>query len=44
VHPVIADLYAAFDVVGPTIAEFIPQQVSYLQQFPAGFLLLGELP
>ncbi|WP_433305622.1 arginase family protein [Actinoplanes sp. CA-030573] len=38
---VVADLSAAADVVGLTIAEFIPRQVMHLRQLLAGFPLLG---
>ncbi|MEU1301412.1 hypothetical protein [Streptomyces shenzhenensis] len=38
---VVRDLDAAFDVVGLTIAEFVPRQVLHLQQTLAGFPLLS---
>ena len=38
---VVADLTAATDVVGFTIAEFIPRQVMHLQQILSGFPLIG---
>lgn len=38
---VVADLSAAADVVGLTIAEFVPRQVMHLRQLLAGFPLLG---
>lgn len=39
---VVADIDAGFEVVGLTIAEFIPRQVMHLQQVLADFPLLGE--
>lgn len=39
---VVADVTAATDVVGTTIAEFIPRQVIRLQQLLAGFPLIAE--
>jgi arginase len=36
----VADLSAAYDVVGLTVAEFIPRQAIHLQQALAGFPLL----
>jgi arginase len=42
VRRVIADIEQAADVVGLTIAEFIPRQVIHLQQILAGFPLLGD--
>lgn len=41
VRRIVADLGAAADVVGLTIAEFIPRQVMHLRQMLAGFPLLG---
>jgi arginase len=41
VRRIVADLDAVADVVGLTIAEFIPRQVMHLQQLLAGFPLLG---
>jgi arginase len=38
---IVADLTAAADVVGFTIAEFIPRQVMHLQQILSGFPLFG---
>jgi arginase len=38
---VVADLTTAADVVGLTIAEFIPRQVMQLQQILSGFPLLA---
>jgi len=38
---VVADIDGAAEVVGLTIAEFIPRQVMHLQQILAGFPLLG---
>ena len=38
---VVADLDATVDVVGFTVAEFIPRQVIYLQQILAGFPLIS---
>ncbi|MFF7654842.1 hypothetical protein ACFZCY_34250 [Streptomyces sp. NPDC007983] len=43
VRRVVADLDRAADVVGLTIAEFVPRQVMRLQQIVSGFpLLRGE--
>ena len=39
---VVADVTAATDVVGTTIAEFIPRQVIRLQQLLAGLPLIAE--
>nr|WP_277626222.1 arginase family protein [Arsenicicoccus piscis] len=41
---VVADVDAAVDVVGLTIAEYIPRQVMQLQKLLAGFPLLGAHP
>ena len=41
VRRIIADIDGAVDVVGPTIAEFIPRQVMHLQQLLSGFPLIG---
>ena len=41
VRRIVADVGAAADVVGLTIAEFIPRQVMQLQQVVVGFPLLG---
>jgi arginase len=41
VRRIVADLGAAADVVGLTVAEFIPRQVRHLRQMLAGFPLLG---
>ena len=41
VRRVVDDLSARADVVGLTIAEFIPRQVMHLQQLLAGFPLLS---
>jgi arginase len=38
---IVADVSAAAEVVGFTIAEFIPRQVMHLQQVVAGFPLLA---
>ena len=38
---VVADVGGAADVVGRTIAEFIPRQVMHVQQILGGFPLLG---
>jgi arginase len=40
VRRLVADLHAAADVVGLTVAEFIPRQVIHLQQILSGFPLL----
>ena len=40
VRRVVADATAAADVVGLTVAEFIPRQVMRLQQLLRGFPLL----
>ena len=37
----VADIDASTDVVGLTIAEYIPRQAIHLQQLLAGFPLLG---
>ncbi|MEU6231366.1 hypothetical protein [Streptomyces sp. NPDC047042] len=42
VQRIVADLDRAADVVGLTIAEFIPRQVTHLQQNPRGFPLLQD--
>lgn len=42
VRRVVADLNAAADVVGLTIAEYIPRQVVHLRQALAGFPLLAS--
>ena len=39
---IVADIDAVADVVGVTIAEFIPRQVIHLQQLLAGFPLLRD--
>lgn len=44
VRRIVDDLAAEADVVGLTIAEFIPRQVIHLQQLLAGFPLLGHRP
>jgi arginase len=41
VRRIVDDLDAVTDVVGLTVAEFIPRQVIHLQQLLAGFPLLG---
>jgi arginase len=41
VRRIVDDLDAVTDVVGLTVAEFIPRQVMHLQQLLAGFPLLG---
>jgi arginase len=41
VRHVVRDVQPLADVVGMTIAEFIPQQVMHLQQLLTGFPLLG---
>ena len=41
VRRIVADLHAAVDVVGLTIAEFIPRQVIHLQQILAAFPLIS---
>jgi len=38
----VADIDTSTDVVGLTIAEYIPRQVMHLQQLLAGFPLLGR--
>ncbi|MFD5952085.1 arginase family protein [Streptomyces collinus] len=40
VHRIVADIDGASDVVGLTVAEFIPRQVMHLQQILDGFPLL----
>ena len=40
VRRIVADLDAVTDVVGITVAEFIPRQVMHLQQLLTGFPLL----
>ena len=40
VRRIVGDLAARADVVGLTIAEFIPRQVIHLQQLLTGFPLL----
>ena len=40
VRRIIADIDHAVDVVGFTIAEFIPRQVMHLQQILKGFPLI----
>ena len=40
VRRVVDDLAAQADVVGLTVAEFVPRQVMHLQQLLAGFPLL----
>ena len=40
VRRVVADVAARADVVGLTIAEFVPRQVMHLQQLLNGFPLL----
>jgi arginase len=42
VRRLVADVSAATDVVGLTIAEFFPRQVMHLQQILEGFPLLSE--
>ena len=41
VRRILADIDGAVDVVGLTIAEFIPRQVMHLQQLPSGFPLIS---
>jgi arginase len=41
VRRIVADLNAAVDVVGFTVAEFIPRQVIHLQQILTGFPLIS---
>nr|AMP56708.1 arginase family [uncultured bacterium] len=41
VRRIVSDIDAAADVVGLTIAEFIPRQVMHLQQLLRGFPLLS---
>jgi arginase len=41
VRRIVDDLDAVTDVVGLTVAEFIPRQVMHLQQLLTGFPLLG---
>jgi arginase len=41
VRRIAADIDAAVDVVGLTIAEFIPRQVMHLQQILNGFPLIS---
>ncbi|WP_423182785.1 hypothetical protein [Arthrobacter sp. NyZ413] len=38
---VVSDINSKADVVGLTIAEYIPRQVMHLQQLLAGFPLIG---
>jgi len=40
VRRIVEDVNAVTDVVGFTVAEFIPRQVIHLQQLVAGFPLL----
>ena len=40
VRRIVADIDQAVDVVGFTIAEFIPRQVMHLQQIVEGFPLI----
>jgi arginase len=40
VRRIVDDLASAADVVGMTVAEFIPRQVMHLQQLLTGFPLL----
>ncbi|XVU30505.1 arginase family protein [Actinoplanes sp. CA-054009] len=42
VRRIVADVGESFDVVGLTIAEFIPRQVMHLRQLLEGFPLLGQ--
>jgi len=42
VRRILADIDGAVDVVGLTIAEFIPRQVMHLQQLLSGFPLISE--
>ena len=44
VRRIVADIDAAANVVGLTIAEFIPRQVMHLQQILAGFPLISTTP
>jgi arginase len=41
VRRIVADIDQVVDVVGLTIAEFIPRQVMHLQGLVEGFPLLG---
>jgi arginase len=41
VRRIVAAIDSATDVVGLTVAEFIPRQVMHLQQLLTGFPLLG---
>ncbi|WP_323099412.1 arginase family protein [Intrasporangium sp. YIM S08009] len=41
---VVADVSTAYEVVGLTIAEFVPRQAMHLQHLLAGFPLLDETP
>ena len=41
VRRIVADVTAATDVVGLTIAEFFPRQVMHLQQLLEGFPLIS---
>jgi hypothetical protein len=43
-HCLVADIDAASDVVGFTIAEFFPRQVTRLQQILDGFPLVSGTP
>ena len=38
---IVADIDRAVDVVGLSVAEFIPRQVMHLQQVVDGFPLIG---
>jgi arginase len=42
VRRIVADVEGAVDVVGFTIAEFIPRQVVHLQQLLSGFPLISD--
>ena len=42
VRRIVADIDQAADIVGFTIAEFIPRQVMHLQQIVKGFPLIGS--
>ena len=42
VQRVVADVTAAADVVGLTIAEYFPRQVMHLQQLLRGFPLVSQ--
>ena len=42
VRRIVADVTAAADVVGLTIAEFFPRQVMHLQQILQGFPLISQ--